>query len=482
VPERDTQLAVFFDYDNQPLDPAAILEFLKEIGRVVLKRAYGDWGQHRAVRGIMAELGIELIDRPRFGLPDRQGNDILVAVDTLEVALTRPNIDTIVLVTGDSDFIPLITRLKGYGKYILVIGSDRNTAPRLRQACDRFISYEAIAKAEELVTEDIRDRAITLFRRAARICQERGEPLTLQRCQQIMVQIDPSFTPAAMGFAEFAGFYQWVQRAAVEEVERAEEEESEEVRRWTAAIGLLYRALETLQDRGQPPTPQAVEVAMRELAPTYDVRSLGVKHFTQFLQEAAHRGAIRLRHGHVELPRPVAWERSLRKALLRPHPTLRATFITEFCRLVQAWDPSELRSLKAVATRLWEEKRIPGLTRKPLNELIRALKFSGLLQPRESDGYITYQIPFDYKGDEADLEKGMVKAYLKAILRAAPVPKADLPTLSTLIYGRHGEEPQVQALLDELVLEGEAIWREGAYQYGKLEEGGKPSGTPVEEA
>jgi tetratricopeptide (TPR) repeat protein len=481
VPERDIQLAVFFDYDNQPLDPAAILEFLKEIGRVVLKRAYGDWGSHREVRGIMADLEVELIDRPRFGLPDRQGNDILLAVDTLEMALTRPNLDTIVLVTGDSDFLPLVSRLKGYGKRIIVIGSERNTAPRLRQASDRFISYEAIAKTEELVADDAPDRALALFRRAARICQERGEPLTPQRCQQILVQLDPSFTPAALGFAEFGAFYRWGQRMLAEEAERAEEEESEDVRRWTAAIGLLYRALETLQDRGQPPTPEAVEVAMRELAPTYDVRSVGVKHFTQFLQESAHRGAIRLRQGQVELPKPVAWERSLRKALLRPHPALRPAFIQEFCRPVQVWDPSVPRTLKAVADRLHEEKRVPGLTRKPLNELIRALKFSGLLQPHEGDSYITYQIPFDYKGGLADLEKGMVKAYLKAILRAAPVPKADLPTLSTLIYGRHGEEPEVQALLDELVLEGEALWQGGAYQYGKLEGGGKPSGTPEEE-
>jgi uncharacterized protein (TIGR00288 family) len=483
MPDRASQLAVFFDYDNQKVDPVAVLDHLKELGRIAIKRAYGDWVRDRAIRGAMSEQDVELIDRPRFGLSDRQGNDILLAADAVEVALTRPNIDTIVLVTGDSDFLPLISRLKAFGKTIFLVSSERNNPPRLRAACDRFISYEHVAKAEELIPDDARERAFALFRRVERIFRDRDEPLTGPRCQQAIIHLYPGFTPGAAGFADFAAFFAEATRPVRgEEPTAAIPDRDSEENRWQVLIFTVYGALDRLREDQVPPTPEAVDRQLRQMMPQLTLHSFGARQFPDLLRKLVRRGTLELTGGEVLLPRPAAWARYLRNAVLRPNPEIRPQFVREVLNLAGNWNPPETLTLKALASRLLDDGRIPGLSRKVMNELMRALKFSGCVLPHGEEGYVTFTMPCKIRGDAATLERGMDKAYIKGLLKARSAHIADLSAIADLVFGSKVETDQVRPLLDELIAEGEVKYEDGEYRFvGVAGPGGMAAARPAQE-
>jgi uncharacterized protein (TIGR00288 family) len=461
---RSSQVAVFFDYDNQRVDLIAVLEHLKEIGRVVIRRAYGDWVRDRIARAAMAEQEVELIDRPRFGTSDRQGNDILLTADCMEIALTRPNISTIVIVSGDSDFIPLISRLKALGKRVVLVSSEMNISPRLKRVCDQFISYEAIAKAEELVVEDQRERAFANFRRVRRLFRERGETLTPARCHQAMIQLDPSFDPRAIGFQDFNAFFNEASRIEGDETETVPAESLEEDQRWEWLASSIYTVLDRLDEMGTQTTPAAIQQMFKQMMPNFKVQRFGQRRFSELIARLVRRGYLERQGEILVMPRDVAWKRMLRRANLRPHPALRPAFVREFCRRVSSLEP-ERRTLSQIAETLRASKSIPELTRRPLNELMRAAKFSGLLTPYGSEGYITFHTPFEYTGDETTLERGMVKVYLKRMLEARTAEAGDWPIMSSILFGWQGQEALVHELIHELVEEGEVIHEGTKYRY-----------------
>jgi hypothetical protein len=165
MPEYEHSLAVFIDYENLALgatpkgggkrkpastpDIGKVLERLVEKGKLVAKRAYSDWQRFPdAVRDLHA-LGIELTeipDRPRTG---KNSADIRLAVDAIELCHTKDYIDTFVIVSGDSDFTPLVSKLKENGKTVIGVGMYDSTSELLAANCDEFIFYEDIGIAAD---------------------------------------------------------------------------------------------------------------------------------------------------------------------------------------------------------------------------------------------------------------------------------------------------------------------------------------------
>jgi uncharacterized protein (TIGR00288 family) len=156
-PRVDRKIAVFIDMDNvvlgardakfQKFEIALVLDRLVEKGDLVVKRAYADWTNHPAYKRGMHEAAIELIDIPESRMTGKNSADIKMVVDALELAFTKPHIDTFALVSGDSDFSPLVSKLRENDKHIIGIGVKNSSSRLLIDNCDEFVLYDDLARA-----------------------------------------------------------------------------------------------------------------------------------------------------------------------------------------------------------------------------------------------------------------------------------------------------------------------------------------------
>jgi NYN domain len=212
------QLAVFIDFENVAIwaeqeffdfELTPLMEYLQSRGPVVIKRAYGDWSRFSRYRDELMNNTIDLIQifAIRAG---KNRADIRMAMDALETAMTRSQINTYVIVSGDSDFGPLVTKLREYGHYTLGIGP-RNIAHRLLiKSCDEFVYLETVlgetnGVTERLGPEQVAARKVLL--KAVQAHGQRGEvPVLAAKLKQTMLLIDPTFNEVNFGYDQFKGW------------------------------------------------------------------------------------------------------------------------------------------------------------------------------------------------------------------------------------------------------------------------------------
>src|SRR6202022_4678208 len=152
--QEKLNIAVFVDYDNieigvkstlrRDFDVSLPLDALKERGDLVAKFAYANWGRQEPATRQMAENAVQMVQRLPSPRGDKNGADINLALDALEMAFTHPHVNAFAIVSGDSDFIPLVNKLKEFGKRIFVVGGKAFTSTILQQNCHEFISYESL--------------------------------------------------------------------------------------------------------------------------------------------------------------------------------------------------------------------------------------------------------------------------------------------------------------------------------------------------
>src|SRR5205085_10729674 len=151
MPEVERSLAVFIDFENLALgfqgrrerfDIVRVLERLVEKGKIVAKKAYADWSRFGPYTAPLHEAAIELVEIPRRFQTGKNSADIHLCVDAMDLAYSKDHINTFVVVSGDSDFSPLVSKLKELGKHVIGLGMQDSTSDLLRDNCDEFIYYE----------------------------------------------------------------------------------------------------------------------------------------------------------------------------------------------------------------------------------------------------------------------------------------------------------------------------------------------------
>src|SRR3954465_12864049 len=156
VPEGARSLAVFIDFENLALgfqgrrdrfEIQRVLERIVEKGKVVAKKAYADWSRFGEYTRSLHEAAIELVEIPRRAQTGKNSADIRLCVDAMDLAYSKDHIDTFVIVSGDSDFSPLVSKLKELGKHVIGLGLADSTSELLRDNCDEFIYYEDLDRA-----------------------------------------------------------------------------------------------------------------------------------------------------------------------------------------------------------------------------------------------------------------------------------------------------------------------------------------------
>ncbi len=258
--QEKLNIAVFVDYDNieigvkstlrREFDVSLPLDALKERGDLVAKFAYANWGRQEGATRSMAENAVQMVQRLPSPRGDKNGADINLALDALEMAFTHPHVNAFAIVSGDSDFIPLVNKLKEYGKTVFVVGGKAFTSTILQQNCHEFVSYESLLSSDSDRNEP-RERqsrppqqqssgggqggqggqqrqggghrqrpapldlaqAMPLVERALQVLERRAVQPQLGLLKSTMLQLDSAFTEKAYGAGSFSDFVEKLKRA-----------------------------------------------------------------------------------------------------------------------------------------------------------------------------------------------------------------------------------------------------------------------------
>ena len=224
--EQRNQLAVFIDFDNieigvkstlnTTLDLALVLDALKERGEVVSKSAYGDWARAGNHSRTLTDHAVHMVQRNVTPRGDKNGADINLVVDALEMCFTRPHIDGFAIVGGDSDFMSLVEKLKQFGKRVYIVGGRSFTSGTLQRNCHEFISYENLLRGGRGGGQNrgggggriSLDKGFAKVQRALKILADRGVQPQLGPIKSTLLQLDSTFSERDFGVSSFREFIQ----------------------------------------------------------------------------------------------------------------------------------------------------------------------------------------------------------------------------------------------------------------------------------
>ena len=220
----ERKIAVFIDFENVAMgvresrygnfDINLVLKRLVEKGKITVKRAYSDWHRYAEFKRAFHQANIELIDVPQSRYSGKNSADIRMVVDALDLSYQRDHIDTFVLVSGDSDFSPLVSKLREYGRYVIGMGVKQSSSDLLINNCDEFIFYEDLVRpsSENTTLAPKLDGLPRKKAEALRLAVETFEALLREgkeviygsAIKQTLVRKMPSFNEAYFGYPSFS--------------------------------------------------------------------------------------------------------------------------------------------------------------------------------------------------------------------------------------------------------------------------------------
>ena len=235
------------------LDIDLILKRLLEKGRIVYKRAYCDWSQYRGdVREFHAR-GIELIDIPRSKMSGKNSADIRMVVDALDLCYSKEHIEVFALLTGDSDFSPLVSKLKENHKRVIGCGVKNSTSGLLMGSCDEFLYYDDLAKAADV-------------KAGKRAEKQKAKPASKKKAAK---------TKAAAKSSKADG--------------RVNDDGAD-------AIDHMLDVLENLAKDHDAVWGSMIKQALRRVHPDFDETASGYRNFAELLQDAEREGCVKLEY------------------------------------------------------------------------------------------------------------------------------------------------------------------------------------------
>jgi len=184
----ERNLALFCDFENVALgvrdakyakfDIGLVLERLLLKGSIVTKKAYCDWDRYRQFKAGMHEAAFELIEIPHVKMSGKNSADIRMVVDALDLCYTKEHIDTFVIISGDSDFSPLVSKLRENAKTVIGVGVKQSTSDLLISNCDEFIYYDDLVRAPAPETQEAKSKARRKARKpTAKSSEEKRDPV-----------------------------------------------------------------------------------------------------------------------------------------------------------------------------------------------------------------------------------------------------------------------------------------------------------------
>ena len=245
--EARSRIAVFIDFDNVEIgvkstiggqfDIGLVLEAIKERGEIVTKIAYSDWKRVGDYSRLLTQHAIRMVQRNMTPGGDKNGADITMALDALEMAFTHDHINAFVIVGGDSDFISLVEKLKQYGRRVIVVGGRQFTSLTMQRNCHEFIAYENLVGVQTSHRRQS-DRGgrqtpasagggapianvLPLVLRALKVLSEREVTPQLGLLKSTLLQLDSTFSEREYGASSFRDFMEKVSQTGAVELKHA---------------------------------------------------------------------------------------------------------------------------------------------------------------------------------------------------------------------------------------------------------------------
>jgi uncharacterized LabA/DUF88 family protein len=235
---QDQRIALFIDFENlvtrtgipaDTFDLQPALDTLLEKGKVVFRRAYADWTRFGPATQRLHDLGVELIDVPPSTRAGKNGADVRLVIDALELAYLREHIDTFVLASGDSDFVPLAAKLRENDRTVIGMAVKESTSPLFVKACDEFIYLRAPgqrrrepprnAKGEK---EKEKERAVPEVAReaVAALLSRATSPVNPSAIKAAIVRREPDFDERDHGFSSFSRLLEQLEKDGLLKLEQ----------------------------------------------------------------------------------------------------------------------------------------------------------------------------------------------------------------------------------------------------------------------
>ena len=233
--DTDTSLAVFIDFENLALgfggrrsktskrfEMDRVLDRLVEKGKVIVKKAYADWSRYSDYKNQLHEHAIELIEIPKRSMTGKNSADIRLCVDAMDLCYAKEHIQTFVIVSGDSDFSPLVSKLKENGKHVIGTGMKDSSSNLLIENCDEFIYYEDLVRPSgndpsiDSSLPKIKREAFELLMDSIRgLVRENKEVLWSSLIKETMKRKRPSFDETYHGYRSFSNLLEDAEKQGV---------------------------------------------------------------------------------------------------------------------------------------------------------------------------------------------------------------------------------------------------------------------------
>ena len=354
----EERIALFLDYENLAIgarEQLHLAEFnfrpvadaLAERGRVVVRRAYADWSRFDEDRRMLTRHHVELIEIPqRMGSVRKNAADIKMAVDAIELCLERDYITTFVLGTGDSDFTPLVHKLRELNRRVIGIGVEASTSALLPPACDEFLFYErlegvepvearratsrpsrskrpAAVVADEAVVEqehpaaraEEADLGVLVTQTLSGLSRSVGGPVLASMLKRTILRKDPTFSETTYGFRGFSELLRHLEERGLVALSPGPGQGDPEVS-FPAEVGdeqgafaLLVSVVEKLAQSG-PAHLSGLKTQLRKVDPEFSEKRFGYGGFLQFCKAARSRGLIEME-----------WDEEADDYIVRPGPS-----------------------------------------------------------------------------------------------------------------------------------------------------------------
>ena len=237
--QAERTIAVFVDFENLALGAEQglksrfqldlVLKRMLERGRIVLKRAYCDWNRFHTFTREFHLHGFELIDIPHSPGTGKNSADIRMVVDALDLCYSKQHIDTFVLLTGDSDFSPLVSKLKENDKRVIGCGVRSSTSDLLASNCDEFIVYDELVKSfkrpRKSGKKEHTGRQREVFERLTETVaslEAQYDPLWGSVVKKTLRRVYPDFVESAYGYQNFSALLKDAEREGFIELEEGE--------------------------------------------------------------------------------------------------------------------------------------------------------------------------------------------------------------------------------------------------------------------
>ncbi|GMQ85045.1 MAG: hypothetical protein BMS9Abin07_0610 [Acidimicrobiia bacterium] len=317
---EDERIAVFIDYENLAIGAREdlgiefqfkpIADALAERGRVVARRAYADWTHFDKDRHMLTGNQVELIEIPqRKGTVRKNAADIKMAVDAVELAFERGYVTTFAICTGDSDFTPLVHKLRELNRTVIGIGLKASTSALLPAACDEFLFYENLAgvdvadskpveQPQPTITTDTTAPEAVIVPTLTGLIRAGDGQVRASMVKRALLRKDPTFTEGDYGFR---GFRELLRHLEEKGVVALDEDSSggdpivtfpDRGRGEDAAFGMLHDVVAELAKGGDEVHLSGLKDEMRKRQPDFSEKSLGYSGFLQFVKAANARGYV----------------------------------------------------------------------------------------------------------------------------------------------------------------------------------------------